>query len=122
MWSSRDILRDTVTYLWQDPRDTYEHLTGDEKDGHLRMTHSHYVNRLGAYLHQKGITKETRDYISAEIERIYNFIETLNKLDSKAHDVITLHDARTIAIGTYIILGELVTRTDMKPITEYKSP
>lgn len=122
MWSCRDILRDTATYLWQDPRETYEYLPGDGKDGKLRVTQSHYVNRLGAYLHQKGITKETGAYISAEMERIYNSIETLNKLDSKAHDVVTLHDARTAAIGTYIILGELATRTDMKPITEYRSP
>ena len=53
---------------------------------------------------------------------ILDGIETLNELDSKAHDVITLHDARTAAIGTYIILGELVTRTDMKPLIEYQSP
>lgn len=122
MWSCRDILRDTATYLWQDPRETYEHLPGDGKHGKLQVTQSHYVNRLGAYLHQKGITKETKAYISAEMERIYNSIETLNKLDSKAHDVVTLHDARTAAIGTYIVLGELATRTDMKPITEYRSP
>lgn len=122
MWSCRDILRDTATYLWQDPRKTYGHLPGKGRGGKLSVTQSDYVNRLGAYLHQKSISGTTRDFISAEMERIYHSIDTLNDLDSKAHDVVTLSDARTAAIGTYIVLGELVTRTDMKPITKYQSP
>jgi len=111
------MLRDIAAYLWQDPRETYQYLQGQGKDGKLSVTQSDYVNRLGAYLHQKGITGKTRNYISAEMERIYHSIDTLNDLDSKAHDVVTLSDARTAAVGTYVILGELVTHTDMKPIT-----
>jgi len=119
MWSCRDILRDVATYLWQDPRETYEHLPGKGKDGKLPVTQKKYVNRLGAYLHKKGTAGETGAYLRAEMERIYNSIQTLNKLDSKAHGVITLDDARTAAIGTYTILGELATRTDMELLTEY---
>lgn len=122
MWSCRDILSDIATYLWQDPRETYEYLSGKGKGGKLRVTQSNYVNRLGAYLHQKAITGKTRAYLHAEMERIYHSIQTLNELDSKAHGVITLNDARTVAIGTYIILGELTTRTDMEPIIQYQSP
>lgn len=122
MWSCRDILHDLAAYLWHDQRKTYEHLPGKGENNKLEVTESNYVNRLGAYLHQKGIDKEYRAYLSAEMERIYNSIKTLYELDSKAHGTITLHDARSVAIGTYIILGELVTRTDMKPITEYRSP
>ena len=122
MWSCRDILHDLAAYLWRDQRKTYEHLPGKGENNTLEVTDSHYVNRLGAYLHQKGIDKEYRAYLSAEMERIYNSIKTLNELDSKAHGKITLHDACLAAIGTYIILGELITRTDMKPITEYRSP
>jgi hypothetical protein len=122
IWSCRDILHDLAAYLWGDQRKTYEYLPGKGENGKLEVTDSCYVNRLGAYLHQKGIDKECRAYLSAEMERIYNSIKTLNELDSKAHGAITLHDARSAAIGTYVILGELVTRTDMKPITEYRSP
>lgn len=121
IWSCRDILHDLAAYLWCDPRQTYEHLPGQGKKNKLEVTDSNYVNRLHAYLHQKGIDKKYRDYLSAEVERIYNSIKTLNALANKAHGKITPHDARTIAIGTYIILGELVTHTDMKPITEYRS-
>ncbi|MBA7694075.1 hypothetical protein ES703_102677 [subsurface metagenome] len=122
MWSCRDILHDLAAYLWQDSRDTYEHLPGKGKGGKLGVTQSNYVNRLGAYLYEKGVTGETGAYIRAEMERIYHSIQTLNKLDGKAHNVIALSDIRTAAIGTYIILGELVMRTDMKPVTEYHSP
>lgn len=122
MWTCRDVLHDIAAYLWQDPRETYEYLPGRGKDEKLSVTQSAYVNRLGAYLHQKGITGKTNAYLRAEMERIYHAIQTLYELDNKAHDVVTLSDARTAAIGTYIILGELATRTDMKPVTEYQSP
>lgn len=70
MWSCRDILHDLAAYLWQDPRETYEHLPGKGKDRKLRVTKSDYVNRLGAYLHETGA------YIRAEMERVYHSIKT----------------------------------------------
>jgi len=122
MWSCRDILHDLAAYLWRDQRKTYEHLPGKGENNKLEVTDGHYVNRLGAYLHQKGIDKEYGAYLRAEMQRIYNSIKTLNELDSKAHGKITLHDACSAAIGTYVLLGELITRTDMQPIMEYRSP
>lgn len=121
MWSCRDVLHDLAVYLWRDQRKTYEYLPGGGENNKLEVTENHYINRLGAYLHQQAIKKEHRDYIGAEMERIYNSIKTLHDLDNQAHGEITLDDARSVAIGTYIILGELVTRTDMKPVTEYRS-
>lgn len=117
MWSCRDVLHDLADYLWKDTRDTYERLPG--KDGNLKVTKSDYINRLAAYLHCKGITGETGAYLRAEMERIYHSIDTLNDLDSKAHDKIKLADVRTAAIGTYFIIGEIVLRTDMQPVTSY---
>lgn len=122
MWSCRDILHDLATYLWNDKRETYEYLPGQGKDGKLRVTESDYVNRLGAYLHQKGMVGKTGRYLRAEMERIYSSISTLNELDNKAHSEVTLFDVRTSAIGTYTVLGEIVTRTDIKPVTEYCKP
>jgi len=121
MWSCRDVLHDVASYLWQDSRKTYEYLPGQGKNGKLPVTQKEYVNRFSAYLHQKGTTGEAGAYLRAEMERIYNSIKTLNDLDNKAHGVITLDDARTAAIGTYTILGELATRTDMNPIEKYQS-
>ena len=119
MWSCRDILHDLASYLWQDPRETYVCLPGQGKGGKLEVTQDKYVNRLGAYLHQKGISGEIGAYIRTEMERVYNSIKTLNELDSKAHNVITLPIVRTAAISTYVILGELATHTDLKPVTQY---
>jgi len=117
MWSCRDLLHDLADYLWQDTRDTYDHLPG--KDGRLRVTKSDYVNRLSAYLHCKGTTGHAGAYLRAEMERIYGSIDTLNDLDNKAHSGITITDVRTAAIGTYFIIGELVIRTDMQPVRDY---
>jgi hypothetical protein len=122
MWSCRDILHDLAAYLWRDPRETYQHLPGRGKGGKLGVTDSDYVNRLGAYLHCKGTAGETGAYIRAEMERIYHSIDTLNDLDSKAHSAVTLSDVRIAAIGTYTILGEMVMRTDMKPVMNYDCP
>lgn len=117
MWSCRDLLHDLADYLWKDPRPTYTRLSG--KDGYLAVTNDKYVNRLGAYLHYKGITGKKRGYLFAEMERIYHSIDTLNELDSEAHSQITLLDLRMAAIGTYFIVGELAARTDMKPVENY---
>ena len=54
-------------------------------------------------------------YLRSEIERICSSVGHLNELANMAHGGTTLEDARTVAIGTYIILGELVQRTDMIP-------
>lgn len=122
VWSCRDILHDLAAYLWRDPRETYQHLQGQGQGGKLGVTDKNYVNRLGAYLHCKGTTGETGAYIRAEMERIYHSIDTLNDLDSKAHSTVTSSDVRIAAIGTYVILGEMVMRTDMKPVLNYDSP
>ncbi|MGD9118488.1 MAG: hypothetical protein PVJ08_07145 [Dehalococcoidia bacterium] len=117
MWSCRDILHDLADYLWKDTRETYDPLPG--KDGKLKVTKNHYINRLSAYLHYKGTKGKTGIYIHAEMERIYHSIDTLNDLDSKAHSEITITDVRTAAMGTYFILGELIIRTDMQPVIHY---
>ncbi|MBI4312809.1 MAG: hypothetical protein HY681_13665 [Chloroflexi bacterium] len=122
MWSCRDMFHDLATYLWQDKRDTYGYLPGKGNDCKLQVTKNDYVNRLGAYLHQKAIVGTTGTYLRAEMERIYQSIKTLNALDSKAHGEVTIFDVRSAAIGTYVILGEMATRTDMRPVTEYCNP
>ena len=113
------MLHDLAKYLWRDPRDTYELLPGKGRDKKLDVSENNYINRLAAYLHQKGITETTGAYLRAETERIYHSIATLNDLDSKAHAEVTLFDARTAALGTYFILGELLTRTDGEPVVQY---
>jgi len=122
MWSCRDIFHDLAAYLWRDQRDTYEYLPGKGADGKLRVTESDYLNRLGAYLHQKSIVGEMGAYLRAEMERIYHSIDTLIDLTSKAHSEVPLFTVRTAAIGTYTLLGEIVTRTDMQPVMEYCNP
>lgn len=119
LWKCRDILHDLAANLWRDPRPTYIHLPGEGKGGKLSVTESNHVNRLGAYLHQKLVTGTNLRYLRSEIERMYGQIRALNELASTAHSSVTLSDARTAALGTFFLLGELIRRTDMVPITTY---
>lgn len=116
MWSCRDLLRDLATHLWRDSRKTYRHLPGEDGQP-MKVTPDKYINRLCAYLHQKGLTGSTGAYLRAELARLH----ALNDLDSVAHDrdAVTLEDARLAVIATYTVLGEFVQRTDMAPVQQY---
>jgi len=118
MWSCRDLLRDLATYLWRDSRGTYPHLE-DEKGNSIVVTADKYVNRLAAYLHQRGVTGTVGAYLRAELGRVNSSIHTLNDLYSKAHEPVSREDARLAAVTVYTLLGELVARTDMVPVERY---
>ena len=119
MWACRDLLRDLAAHLWQDRRDTYPHLK-DDKGGPILVKSDKYVNRLAAYLHQKGLTGTMGAYLRAELDRINSSMHALNDLYSEAHDPVSREDARLAAVTVYTLLGELVGRTDMQPIVEYR--
>jgi hypothetical protein len=71
-------------------------------------------------MHQKGLTVSLCGYIRAEIERIYSSIGALTDIANMAHsDANPADDARTVALGTFFVLGELIQRTDMVPVTHY---
>jgi hypothetical protein len=115
MWACRDILRDVAGHVWQDPRTTYSGIRVSDKP--MVVDEKHYINRLAAYLHFKGETGTSGKYLRSELERINGSLHALNELDSEAHSPVTRQDARLVAIGTYLLLGELIARTDMKPVT-----
>ncbi|MCK4242449.1 MAG: hypothetical protein KAX23_02745, partial [Dehalococcoidia bacterium] len=79
-------------------------------------------NRLAAYLHQKGAGTSADKFLRKQLDRLWDSIKDLYDLESsaKGHRQITYDDARLSLIMTYLVLGELVLRTDMVPVTEYK--
>lgn len=117
MWSSRDLLHDVAERLWKDPRKTYKHLP-DEDGSPIEVTSNKFVNRLMAYMHQKGITGTLGGVLRAEWARLRG----LNSLASSGHEegAVTHEDARLAFFGIYMLLGELVLRTDCQPVEEYK--
>ena len=116
MFGCRNVLVDLASYLWRDPKETYAPLAQDGEP--FRVDESRYINRLAAYLHFKGVTGHSGKYLRSELERINSSIHALNELDSKGHAPVTREDARLAAMGTYVLLGEFVERTDMKPIED----
>jgi hypothetical protein len=69
-------------------------------------------------LHQKGVTGRTGKYLRAELWRIH----ALDDFANKAHKGATQDELRLAVIGIYTVLGELVTRTDLQPVTEVVAP
>jgi hypothetical protein len=116
MWSTRDLLHDVAGYLWRDKRKTYKHLLDDEGKP-IEVTADKFVNSLMAYMHQKGITGT----LGAELRADWARLRGLNSLASSAHDkaAVTLEDAKLTFFATYLLLGELVQRSDCKPVETY---
>jgi hypothetical protein len=122
VFECRNLLNDLANDLWRDPRPTYDYLLGNGPNGKLEVMHGEFGNRLAAYIHQKGISGTRGSFLRHEAERLADSIHSLIAVQSEAHDPVSLEDARSFAIRTYFVVGELVTRTDMQPVLQYGEP
>jgi hypothetical protein len=122
VYECRSLLSDLASFLWRDPRPTYEHLPGKGANGKLSVTQNDFANRISAYLHQRGLTKSSGQFIRNESERLSTSIRSLIEFQSKAHSPIAKDDAVSIALATYFLIGEILLKTDIQPVEEYGSP
>lgn len=123
-FACRNLLNDVANHLWQDSRKTYQHLES-EVDGHrqkMDVSQGKFANRLAAYVHQRGLRGTSGRFFREEVERLAVSIRSLIAFQSEAHEPITKEDAQSVALATYFLLGELITRTDMVPIEQYSDP
>lgn len=123
LYGCRSVLQDVANYLWRDERETYtpiEVRSGDGKKGPMRVTRSEYVNRIQAYLHQKSTKGVHTDLLEAEAEYLGALFARLNRLDNHAHAGATRELAESAAIQTYVLLAELIRRTDLVPMEQYE--
>jgi hypothetical protein len=119
VFGCRNLLHDLADYLWKDIRDTYLPLQGLGRDGRLEVTADKFANRLIAFLHQKSILGTKGKFLREELEKISDSISALISYQSEAHEEIRKIDADSIVINTYILIGEIILRTDFIPIKEY---
>jgi hypothetical protein len=117
----RNLLHDIATYLWRDPKATYTQLRGDGADGKLQVTEDKSKNRLSAYIHQKSITGKQRIYITDVLDYLAARISSLISFQSEGHGDIEADEARSIAIGTYMVIAELAIWTDLEPVVNYQT-
>jgi AbiTii-like protein len=122
VFACRSLFTDLANYLWQNPRPRYEYLPGRTDDGKLDVTQGNTKNRIAAYLHQKGLSGTEGRHLRNEAERLVASIDSIVSFQSAAHDPINLQNAKSIAISTYILVGEIVFRTDLVPVKEYGNP
>lgn len=118
----RNLVQDVARHVWRDSRPTYVLLPGDGDQGKLAVTDDRPLNRMSAYLHQQECRGKTGAFLRSEVERLDASFRKLNALQSGAKMDISLEDARTVAIYTFLLLGELALRTDMQPILAYADP
>ncbi|MFQ5872856.1 MAG: hypothetical protein ACE5JL_03520 [Dehalococcoidia bacterium] len=116
----RNLLHDLANCLWKDPRQTYVRLKGQGPGGKLQVSPDKPKNRLAAYLHQKGISGEAGTLLRRELERVWESLDALHDLASKGHGPITFEDVRTVVVSLFVLLGELVHRTDLEPVERYE--
>lgn len=117
MIGCRTLVDDVANYLWQDDRSTYEYLPG--RGGRLDVSHGKSLNRISAYLHQNGLSGTKGEFVRAEIDRLDTSLRKLRDWQSAGHDPVTKEAARSVALATYVVLGELASRTDFEPVTQY---
>lgn len=122
VYACRSVLEDLSAYLWQDSRPTYEHLPSGDGKGPLVVTKERAANRIGAYLHQQGLAQSEGKFMREEARRLADSIRNLLSLQAKAHGAIEKQHAQSVAIQTYILVGEIAQRTDFQPVTEYRDP
>jgi len=119
VYGCRSLLNDLANLLWKDGKPRYDLLPGKTKEGTLDVSQGKFGNRLAAYLHQKEITGTRGSFLRGELDRLAGSIQSLIPLQSEAHEPISFQDAQSIALKTYIAVGEIVRRTDLEVITEY---
>ena len=86
------------------------------------MSRGKSLNRLAAYLHQKGLGGTAGQFMRSEIDRLDSSLRRLRAWQSAGHEPVTLEDARSVALSTYQLIGELASRTDFRPVQEYGQP
>jgi hypothetical protein len=122
VFECRNLLTDLATHLWRDTRPRYEHLPGNTKERTLDVTSEKFGNRLAAYLHQKAISGTRGQFLRDEADRIATSILSLISFQSEAHRPMAFQDAASIVVSTYVLVGEIIARTDLAPITTYSQP
>lgn len=118
----RNLLNDLANYLWRDGRPRYEYLPGRTDEDTLDVTKGKFGNRLAAYIHQKGLSGTRGKYLRNEADRLATSIQSLIAFQSEAHEPISLQDARSVVIAMYVLVGEIIGRTDLNPIVTYGKP
>lgn len=93
---------------------------GDDKK--LSVTKKEFSNRISAYLHQKGFSKSSGKFLREECDRLTISIKSLIELQNRAHSKIGKEEAESIALATYLLIGEILIKTDLLPVERYTDP
>ncbi len=121
MYACRNLVDDLAKHLWRAPGEDYLYLRATS-GGPLKVGAASSINRIRAYMHQKRLSDRAGRFVEAELERIMGSIHALYELANKGHGDADRSDLETATLGAYFLLGELISRTDMSPVTDVTDP
>ena len=111
----RNIVNDLSEKLWQSTDAQYPYLTSPDRKP-LRVTRDKELNRIRAYLHQKGALRKNEKILKAQLEWLANLVSAIYSEASSGKHSISYDDAQSILINTYVFLGEIARLTDFEPL------
>src|SRR5438094_8921 len=87
-----------------------------------RTMYNRFGNPFAAYLHQKRVRGNNRKLVERQLEYLESPIRALAAWQGEAHAGLSREDARSVALATSFIVGELVPNTDMQPVERWVDP
>lgn len=107
----RNILLDLGRTLYQAPGTSYPYIEVEGRP--MSVSRSKEMNRIQAYLHQRGIEPESLPT---------RMLKPLYEETCRGKSDVSYKQAQSFLINTYIFVGELARRTSMKPVTKLREP
>lgn len=110
----RNLFYDLSKILWKIPGEKYA-IEGVIKP--LDVGEGKEKNRLTAYLHYKGISKNKEPIFMAQFEALNNLMVAFIDKAAKGKNSISHDEAITLLVAMYVLLGEMLALTGLEPAT-----
>jgi hypothetical protein len=109
----RNVLYRLSKILWQVPGDEYKLPNGEK----ISVKYDKEKNRLHAYLAYWGVSKNKQPIARTEFDAVISLMRALINKSAKAKYSITKEEAFSLLLALYVLLGEMIALTDLKPAT-----
>lgn len=111
----RNLFYDLSKILWKIPGEKYT-IEGLSKP--LEVGEGKEKNRLTAYLHYKGISKNKEPIFMDQFEALNNLMVAFIDKAAKGKSAISQNEAITLLVAMYVLLGEMLVLTGLEPVIE----
>jgi hypothetical protein len=118
----RNVIDKLSRHLYQAPEATYPYIPDRTGKEPMRVDADHYRNRLTAYMQQKLVGRKSRELADSHLLWFIGFVDQANQLGTLGKGEVRQRDVANGLMHTYLLLSEIATRTDGKPLTTLVDP